>query len=82
MVGAVHPEPQRAGRRIGNRDLFDDFGVAASPATGLASITNSDDQYADNTGTANAGECTRAQDNTAACDHTDYATQTSGHGIY
>jgi len=65
-----------------NRDLYDDFGVAASPATGMASITYSDDQYADNTGTANSGECTTAQNNTAACDHTDYATQTSGHGIF
>jgi hypothetical protein len=64
-----------------NRDLFDDFGVAASPATGMASITYSDDQYADNTGTANSGECTAAQNNTSACDHTDYATQTSGVGI-
>ena len=64
-----------------NRDLYDDFGVAASPATGLASITYSDDQYADNTGTANAAECTPAQNNTASCDHTDYATQTSGTGI-
>jgi hypothetical protein len=65
-----------------NRDLFDDFGVAASPTTGLASITYSDDQFADNTGTANTGECTPAQNNTGSCDHTDFATQTSGHGIY
>ncbi len=65
-----------------NRDLYDDFGVAASPATGMASITYSDDQHADNTGTANSGECTPAQDNTSSCDHTDFATQTSGHGIY
>lgn len=65
-----------------NRDLFDDFGVAASPVTGLASITYSDDQYADNTGTANSGECTKAQNNTASCDHTGFATQTSGPGIF
>jgi hypothetical protein len=64
-----------------NRDLYDDFGVAASPTTGLASITYSDDQYADNTGTANAAECTQAQNNTPSCDHTDFATQTSGTGI-
>ncbi len=64
-----------------NRDLYDDFGVAASPTTGMASITYSDDQFADNTGTANALECTKAQNNTSACDHTDYATQTSGQGI-
>jgi hypothetical protein len=65
-----------------NRDLYDDFGVAASPVTGLASITYSDDQYADNTGTANAAECTPAQNNTSSCDHTDFATQTSGNGIF
>lgn len=47
----------------------------------MASITYSDDQYADNTGTANAAECTQAQNNTSACDHTDYGTQTSGNGI-
>ena len=64
-----------------NRDLYDDFGVAASPTSGLASITYSDDQYADNTGTANSGECTSSQDNTVSCDHTDFATQTSGTGI-
>lgn len=65
-----------------NRDLYDDFGVAASPATGLASIAYSDDQYADNTGTANAGECAAAQTNSVYCDHTDFATQTSGTGIW
>jgi hypothetical protein len=65
-----------------NRDLYDDFGVAASPVTGLASIAYSDDQYADNTGTANSGECTTAQNNTSSCDHTDFATQTSGQGIF
>ncbi|MHB2023307.1 MAG: hypothetical protein ACYCO3_08260, partial [Mycobacteriales bacterium] len=64
-----------------NRDLYDDFGVAASPTTGLASIAYSDDQYANNVGTANAGECTSAQNNSVSCDHTDFATQTSGTGI-
>jgi hypothetical protein len=64
-----------------NRDLYDDFGVAASPTTGMASITYSDDQYGDNVGTANAGECTSSQNNTGACDHTDFATQISGSGI-
>lgn len=64
-----------------NRDLYDDFGVAVSPVTGMASIAYSDDQYADNAGTANAGECTKAQDDTSSCDHTDYATQTGGAGL-
>ena len=35
-----------------NRNLYDEFGVAVSPVTGLASITYSDDQYADNTSRA------------------------------
>jgi hypothetical protein len=50
----------------GNRDLYDDFGVAASPTTGLASIVYSDDQPGNN-----------AQD-----DHTSIATQASGPGIF
>ena len=29
----------------GNRDLYDDFGVAVTPSTGFASIVYSDDQY-------------------------------------
>lgn len=50
----------------GNRDLYDDFGVAANPKTGLASIVYSDDQPS----------------NTAQDDHTSIATQLSGPGIY
>jgi len=46
----------------GNRDLFDDFGVAVNPTTGLASIVYSDDQPG----------------NTGAADHTAIATQTVG----
>src|SRR2546430_1982369 len=46
----------------GNRDLFDDFGIAVSPTTGLASITYSDDQPG----------------NTGSDDHTAIATQTAG----
>src|SRR2546422_3492517 len=46
----------------GNRDLFDDFGIAVSPTTGVASITYSDDQPG----------------NTGAADHTAIATQTAG----
>ncbi|MHB1614927.1 MAG: hypothetical protein ACYCYA_11535 [Actinomycetes bacterium] len=63
----------------GNRDLYDDFGVAASPVTGLASIAYSDDQYVP--GGPNSPGCTAAQSNTSACDHTAIATQTSGAGI-
>jgi hypothetical protein len=62
----------------GNRDLYDDFGVAASPITGLASIVYSDDQY----DSAQPTRCTTTQSNTSACDHTAIATQTSGSGIF
>jgi hypothetical protein len=61
-----------------NRDLYDDFGVAINPVTGFASIAYSDDQYSDNVGTANAGECSAAQTNSVSCDHTDYVTQIGG----
>jgi hypothetical protein len=63
----------------GNRDLFDDFGVAASPVTGMASIVYSDDQFA--AGGPNRAGCAAAQNNTAACNHTAVATQTSGSGV-
>src|SRR6266581_1452315 len=46
----------------GNRDLFDDFGVAVNPTTGLASIAYSDDQPG----------------NTGSADHTAIATHTAG----
>ncbi|HYL20479.1 MAG TPA: sialidase family protein [Gemmatimonadales bacterium] len=46
----------------GNRDLFDDFGIAVSPTTGEASIAYSDDQPG----------------NTGSDDHTAIATQTAG----
>lgn len=62
----------------GNRDLYDDFGVAASPVTGMASIMFSDDQYDPSQPTG----CTQAQSNTSSCDHTSAATQTSGSGIF
>jgi hypothetical protein len=68
----------------GNRDLFDDFGIEASPTTGLASIIYSDDQYQND---ANhkpnvTNNCTTADNDTRTCDHTNVATQTSGNGIY
>ncbi len=65
----------------GNRDLFDDFGVAASPITGLASIVYSDDQYTNDTNDPPQPGCTPAQNNTRSCDHTSIATQTSGPAI-
>lgn len=61
----------------GNRDLYDDFGVTASPSTGLATIVYSDDQYDASQPTA----CTQSQTNTSSCDHTNIATQTGGSGV-
>ena len=45
----------------GNRDLFDDFGVAASPTTGLASIIYSDDQF--DSGAPNSSGCDASTNN-------------------
>jgi hypothetical protein len=66
----------------GNRDLFDDFGVAASPTTGMASIVYSDDQFRTDANNPNRAGCALAQSNTSACDHTAIATQTSGPPIF
>jgi hypothetical protein len=65
----------------GNRDLFDDFGVAVRPSTGLASIIYSDDQFDQYNHTLTyPSSCTQANNNTGSCDHTSIATQTSGPG--
>jgi len=64
----------------GNRDLFDDFGVAASPTTGLASIIYSDDQYDPNG--PNTSGCDSTTNNSSSCDHTAIATKTAGNGIF
>ena len=68
----------------GNRDLYDDFGIEASPTTGFASIIYSDDQY-QNDASHNPNPvngCTSANNDAGACDHTNMATQTGGSGIY
>lgn len=66
----------------GNRDLYDDFGVAASPVTGMASIVYSDDQYINDANDPPSSGCTASTSNTGYCDHTSIATQVSGKGIY
>lgn len=66
----------------GNRDLFDDFGIAASPTTGLASIVFSDDQFINSALEPPSPTCDASKKNTGSCDHTDIATQTSGPGIF
>jgi hypothetical protein len=66
----------------GNRDLFDDFGVAASPTTGLASIIYSDDQYTNDANNPPRAGCDASQNNMPTCDHTSIATQTAGQTIF
>jgi len=66
-----------------NRDLLDDFGVAASPTTGLATIIYTTDQYANTAlepanGKGSRGGCTQAVSNTVDCSHTNVAVQTGG----
>src|SRR5207245_2421416 len=71
----------------GNRDLYDDFGIAVdrysgSTAYGFASIVYSDDQYTNDPNNPPASSsCTTSTTDTASCDHTSIATQTSGTGI-
>ena len=65
----------------GNRDLFDDFGVAANPVTGLASIVYSDDQFTNDVNDPPRSGCTASTSNSSSCDHTSIATQTGGPGI-
>lgn len=65
----------------GNRDLFDDFGVAANPTTGLATIIYSDDQYINDANDPPSSGCTASTSNSSSCDHTSIATQTGGPGI-
>jgi hypothetical protein len=64
----------------GNRDLYDDFGIEASPVTGFATIIYSDDQFQSD---ANhypnpVYGCTAADSDTSTCGHTNIATQTAG----
>ncbi|WP_169461024.1 hypothetical protein [Ktedonobacter racemifer] len=65
----------------GNRDLYDDFGVAANPATGLASIVYSDDQYTNDPNNPPQPGYSPSTSNSSTCNHTSIATQTSGTGI-
>jgi hypothetical protein len=65
-----------------SRDLYDDFGVAASPTSGRASIVYSDDQYRSDGLNVPAPACTPSATNTSKCDHTMVTTQISGPGIY
>lgn len=65
----------------GNRDLFDDFGIAVNPLSGLASIIYSDDQYHNDANNPPQSGCTASTSNSSSCDHTTIATQIAGSGI-
>lgn len=65
-----------------NRDLLDDFGIAASPTTGNAAIIYTSDRYLNTTlepaNTYGSRHCTAAADNSVDCSHTDIAAQIGG----
>jgi hypothetical protein len=61
----------------GNRDLYDDFGVAVSPVTNAVSIVYSDDQYDGFTNNPPPSGCTASTNDTASCDHTNAAKGSS-----
>ena len=68
-----------------NRDLLDDFGVAASPTTGNAAIIYTSDQYINSqlepANSFGSRHCTSSSTNTVDCSHTDIAAQTGGSTI-
>jgi hypothetical protein len=68
-----------------NRDLLDDFGVAASPTTGMAAIIYTSDQHVNSAlepaNTYGSRPCTSLQNNGFDCIHTNIAVQTGGSGI-
>ncbi len=72
----------------GNRDLLDDFGIAASPTTGLATIIYTNDQYlntaAEPATTRSSGSqvCRQSTTNSVDCSHTDIAVQTGGNSLF
>ena len=65
----------------GNRDLYDDFGIAVNPTSGMASIVYSDDQYTNDPNDPPQASCTSSNSNSSSCNHTSIANQTSGSGI-
>jgi hypothetical protein len=61
----------------GNRDLYDDFGVAVSPVTDAASIVYSNDQYDGFANNPPPSGCTASTSDSGSCDHTNAATGSS-----
>src|SRR2546426_465522 len=72
----------------GNRDLLDDFGVAASPTTGSAVIIYTSDQFVNSTAepatrrSSTSAFCTQATNNDIDCEHTNIAVQTGGSTLF
>jgi hypothetical protein len=68
-----------------NRDLLDDFGVAASPTTGRAAIIYTSDRFvgtaAEPARTQGSTTCNASTSNSSECSHTDIAVQTGGSGV-
>src|SRR2546426_6095231 len=71
----------------GNRDLLDDFGIAASPTTGKAAIIYTSDQFVNSAAEPatkrNSGSpvCSSDLSNSVDCSHTNIAIQTGGSTI-
>lgn len=71
----------------GNRDLLDDFGVATSPTTGLATIIYTSDQFVDSIAepatrrSSTSPFCTQSTNNDIDCEHTNIAVQIGGTGV-
>ncbi|HEY0491855.1 MAG TPA: hypothetical protein VGD57_00115 [Candidatus Dormibacteraeota bacterium] len=70
-----------AGCTTGNRDLYDDIGVATNARTGMASIIYSDDQYEQFSPAYSSPYCAHGDSNSRNCGHTNIATQTAGPGV-
>src|SRR3989449_2752229 len=71
----------------GNRDLLDDFGIAASPTTGKAAIIYTSDQFVNSAAepatkrSSGSAVCSSSVSNSVDCSHTNIAVQISGSTI-
>jgi len=71
----------------GNRDLLDDFGIAASPTTGKAAIIYTSDQFVNSAAepatkrSSGSAVCSSSVSNSVDCSHTNIAIQTGGSTI-
>src|SRR5713101_166110 len=71
----------------GNRDLLDDFGIAASPITGKAAIIYTSEQFVNSAAepatkrSSGSAVCSSSVSNSVDCSHTNIAIQTGGSTI-